>query len=89
MKTGIIIALALLIILQYQLWLGKAGMKKRHTLQTRIEQQQQENQQLQMRNRHLNAEVIDLKTGLDAVEGRARSELGMIKRGEVFYQIVK
>jgi len=89
MKTGIIIALALLIILQYQLWLGKAGIKKRHTLQTRIEQQQQENQQLQMRNRHLNAEVIDLKTGLDAIEGRARSELGMIKRGEVFYQIVK
>jgi len=89
MKTGIIIALALLIILQYQLWLGKEGIEKRQTLQTRIEQQQQENQQLQMRNRHLNAEVIDLKTGLDAIEGRARSELGMIKRGEVFYQIVK
>jgi cell division protein FtsB len=58
-------------------------------LQNALETQRQTNQRLQSRNRALEAEVEDLKTGLEAVEERARLELGMIKHGEIFYQIVE
>jgi cell division protein FtsB len=89
MKILIVILSLLLISLQYQLWIGKGSYQEYNSLKKMIEQQQQKNAALKIRNDALVAEVADLKGGLEAIEERARLELGMIKRGEVFYQIVE
>lgn len=88
MKIITLILIALLLLLQYPLWLGKGGWVKVWDLYHQVEAQQQINQQTQARNGLLDAEVRDLKQGTDAIEERARSELGMIKSDEVFYQIL-
>jgi cell division protein FtsB len=75
--------------LQYRLWIGDGSVAELHDLRGRIAETEQELVQLQARNNALAAEVEDLKTGLDAIEERARSELGMIQSGEVFLQIVE
>ena len=80
--------LSLLAILQYDLWFGDGSLTAAWKLEERIQQQQHENEQLQYRNDALAAEVKDLKSGLAAIEERARSELGMIKQGETFVQII-
>ncbi len=80
--------LVLLVMLQYRLWLGEGGIPEVLQLQDERAQVEQEVQQLQQRNQALDAEVQDLKTGLDAIEERARSELGMIKQGETYYQVI-
>ena len=80
--------LSLLAILQYDLWFGDGSLTAAWKLEQSISQQQKENEQLQLRNDALAAEVSDLKSGLAAIEERARSELGMIKQGETFVQIV-
>lgn len=86
----IIIALVLLLLaLQYPLWLGQGSVVSVWQLQKQIELQKQENTQLQERNNALQAEVRDLKHGLQAIEERARSELGMVKPDETFYQIME
>lgn len=82
------ILLVLLLAMQYRLWLGDGGLVKMWALQAAIEEQKQANALLLERNRALEAEVIDLKKGLAAIEERARTELGMIKRSETFYQII-
>ena len=82
------ILVALFVLLQYPLWLGKGGWLKVWELDRQVEAQKQTNQQTQTRNAVLDAEVRDLKQGTEAIEERARSELGMVKRGEVFFQIV-
>ena len=82
-----LILVALLLLLQYPLWLGKGGWLKVWDLHRQVGSQQQINQQTQTRNAVLDAEVLDLKQGTTAIEARARSELGMIKRDEVFYQV--
>ncbi len=79
----------LLGVLQYRLWLGDGGLLEVARIQRAIEVQRQENAQLKARNRKLLAEVKDLKGGLEAIEERARSELGMIRRGETFYQLIE
>jgi cell division protein FtsB len=89
LKIVIIILFLLLINLQYHLWFGKGSYQEHNNLKHKIKQQQQENATLKARNDMLEIEVIDLKQGLDAIEERARMELGMIKRGEVFYQIIE
>jgi cell division protein FtsB len=89
MKALIAILIVLLLILQYTLWFGDGNMREVWRLQAAIEQQKKENEKLRERNTALEAEVQDLKKGLAAVEERARSELGMIKKGETFYQIVE
>ena len=89
MKLVIVVLLALLAVLQYQLWLGERGMPGVHRLEVAIETQLEENIRLEARNRRLAAEVHDLKEGLEAVEERARSDLGMIGRGEIYYQLVE
>ncbi len=89
MKILIIILSLLFFYLQYHLWLGKGSYQEYNTLKQIIEQQQQQNTALKIRNDMLAAEVADLKDGFEAIEERARLELGMIKRGEVFYQIVE
>ena len=89
MKPAIVILLTLLVALQHQLWLGDRGMPGVHRLEAAIEAQLEENARLEARNRRLAAEVHDLKEGLEAVEERARSDLGMIGRDETYYQLVE
>ena len=83
------ILLTLLVTLQYQLWLGERGMPGVSRLEVAIEAQSEENARLEARNLRLAAEVRDLKEGLEAVEERARSDLGMIGRDETYYQLVE
>jgi cell division protein FtsB len=83
-----LILLILLIALQVKLWAGDGGMRDVWRLQQRLAEQKRENLALKRRNEKLAAEVQDLKTGKDAIEERARSELGLIKPGEIFYQVV-
>jgi len=78
----------LLLLLQYPLWLGKGGWLKVWDMNRQVEFQQLVNQQTQARNAVLDAEVRDLKQGTAAIEERARSELGMIKHDEVFFQVL-
>jgi cell division protein FtsB len=88
MRWVITILLALLLWLQYRLWVGPGSLADVHHLRQDVARQQQEVQRLQERNDILEAEVRDLKTGLEALEERARQELGMIRQGEVFYQAI-
>jgi len=75
-------------LLQLRLWIGDGSLAEVWQLRGEIEKQQQENHVLAERNRRLAAEVKDLKEGMDAVEERARSQLGMIKKDETFYLII-
>jgi len=83
------ILLGILIGLQYPLWLGDGGALALWKLKREISLQQTENVQLKERNQALEAEVRDLKEGYEALEERARAELGMVRRGETFYQIIE
>ena len=80
--------LALLLVLQYRLWLGDGGMREVARLRSDIAKQQLENDQLRERNRTLTAEVQDLKKGTTAIEERTRTDLGMVGQRETFYQVV-
>ena len=80
--------LALLLLLQYRLWLGEGGSREVARLREEISAQRAENEQLKVRNRTLAAEVQDLKKGTTAIEERARTDLGMVGQGETFYQVV-
>ena len=88
MKPLIAVLAVLLVLLQFKLWFGEGSMKDVWRLEDAIAAQTKENAQLSERNQALAAEVADLKQGLEAVEERARSELGMVKQGETFYQVV-
>ncbi len=83
-----LILLALILLWQYPLWLGKGGWIKVWELDRQVEAKKKTNLQTKTRNAVLDAEVRDLKQGTEAIEERARSDLGMIKPGEVFFQIV-
>ena len=76
-----------LLLLQFRLWLSDNGLREVWQLQGQVRAQTEENGSLADRNAVLEAEVLDLKQGLAAAEERARTDLGMIKRGETFYQI--
>lgn len=78
----------MLLVLQYQLWFDENGVRQTWQLRKELQRQQEENARLAERNAALAAEVDDLKSGLSAIEERARSELGMIRDGETFYQVV-
>ena len=82
-----ILALALL-ALQYRLWLSDDGVNEVRRLESAVAAQERENAELEARNAQLAAEVENLKKGLDAVEERARSDLGMVRANETFYQVV-
>ncbi|MBE9516626.1 MAG: cell division protein FtsB [Proteobacteria bacterium] len=85
----IIIVLSLLLLaLQYPLWLGSGSVVRVWQLREQVASQKLDNNKLQERNKALEAEVRDLKHGLQAIEERARSELGMVKPDETFYQIM-
>jgi len=89
MKVLIAILIIVLLLLQYKLWFGDGNIREVWALREAIEQQIEENQRLLERNAALEAEVQDLKQGLEAIEERARSELGMIKKDETFFQIIE
>jgi len=84
-----LILIALLVALQFKLWSDAGGMREVDTLRAAVKKQADDNQRLQQRNQALAADVTDLKSGEQAVEARARAELGLIKPGETFYQVVE
>jgi cell division protein FtsB len=88
MKSLAAVLAGLIVVLQYPLWFGKGGWLRVRELDRQVASQQAVNAGLKARNDALDAEVRDLKQGLDAVEERARLELGMIRKDEVFYQVV-
>ena len=87
MRLLALIFAALILALQYPMWLGKGGWLRVRELDRQVEAQKHVNAELQTRNAVLDAEVRDLKQGLEAIEERARSELGMIRHDEVFFQL--
>jgi cell division protein FtsB len=88
MRIITLILLVLLLMLQYPLWLGRGGWLKVQDLHRQLKAQQLINGQTLARNGMLDAEVRDLQQGTDAIEERARNELGMIKDDEVFYRVL-
>lgn len=90
MGRAVTLSLLLLIVwLGYSLWWGKGGLKQVWELDSQLQTHREVNRELAARNAGLDAEVRDLKQGFDALEERARSELGMIKKNEVFFQITE
>ncbi|WP_267257080.1 cell division protein FtsB [Coxiella endosymbiont of Ornithodoros maritimus] len=89
MRPIIAILIALFVLLQYQLWFASGGIVSVCYLNENINHQIMENQKLKDRNTALLADIDDLKHGAEAIEEHARNDLGMIKKSEVFYQIVK
>ncbi|HET6719879.1 MAG TPA: cell division protein FtsB [Rhodocyclaceae bacterium] len=86
MRWLTLVLAALVLLLQYPLWLGKGGWLKVWEYDRQLTQLKADNRKLEVRNGGLDAEVRDLKQGYDAIEERARYELGLIKDGEVFVQ---
>jgi cell division protein FtsB len=84
-----LLLVVMLLGLQLKLWVGDGGMREVHWLRAQVAAQREQNAGLDRRNQALAAEVDDLKRGQQAIEGRARSELGLVKPGEVFYQIAE
>ena len=78
---------ALILAIQYPLWLGKGGWLRVWDVDRQLDTQQQKNARLETRNNALAAEVKDLKQGFEAIEERARYELGMVRNDEVFFQV--
>ena len=89
MKVLSLVLVAFIVLLQYPLWLGKGSWLKVREVGQQIRTQHEINQELQIRNAALDAEVRDLKQGHEAIEERARSELGMIRKEEVFVHILE
>ncbi len=82
------VLVGLIVLLQYPMWLGKGSWLRVWELERRVADQQAANLALEERNAQLAAEVADLKSGYDAIEARARYELGMIRQNEIFYQVM-
>lgn len=86
MRWPTLVLVALIVLLQYPLWFGKGGWFKVWEMDRQLQSQRDANQKLEQRNAGLDAEVRDLKNGYEAIEERARYELGLIKDGETFVQ---
>jgi len=89
MKVLSLLLVVLIALIQYPLWLGKGSWFRVWEVDQQIKSQRDKNARLQTRNNILDADVRDLKQGLEAIEERARSELGMIKHDEVFFQLLE
>jgi cell division protein FtsB len=89
MRRLILVLIILVLILQYRLWVGPGSLAELRTFQQDLALLEDELTQLRARNQELQAEVIDLSEGEEAVEERARTELGMIKAGEIFIQVLE
>ena len=88
MKILIAVLLVILVGLQYKLWFGDGSLSEVVQLNRELEIQKNKLQALEERNRILEAQVLDLQNGLDAFEEKARNDLGMIKQGETFIQLI-
>jgi cell division protein FtsB len=88
MKILTLILAALVLAIQYPLWIGKGSWMRVRDLDRQLVALKDSNAQLRARNQAMDAEVRDLKDGSEAIEERARMELGMIRRDEIFYQVV-
>ncbi|PKI14170.1 cell division protein FtsB [Colwellia sp. 12G3] len=88
MRVFTAILLILLVLLQYRLWFGKNSVPDYLVLKDNVIRQQSANEKLQQRNKLLFADTDDLKLGLEAIEERARNELGMIKDNETFFRLI-
>ena len=88
MKWLLGILVLLLVALQYRLWIGEGSLAHAHRLEKDIAQQKAENDRMRERNRILDVEVEELKTGLDTIEERARNDIGLIKKDETFFMIM-
>ena len=82
------ILVALIVLIQYPLWLGKGGWLRAWDMERQVEAQKAKNRQLEIRNAALAAEVKDLQRGTEAIEERARQEMGMLRPDEIFFQYV-
>jgi len=89
MNYVLVLLIILFAALQYDLWVGKGSIVEVKQLEAAIALQTNENQRLRERNDVLQAEVLDLKKGLNAIEERARTELGMIKKNETFFHLIE
>ncbi len=89
MRWLLLTLLLLLGILQYRLWFADGSFAEQHRLERQVEEQTRINTELQARNAVLEREVLELQTGVKGVEERAREQLGLVREGETFYQIVE
>ena len=88
MRSIVIILILALIGLQYKLWVGDGGIYQWRNLEKKIAVQENENDKLINRNLAIDADIVELKSGDQALEEQARFELGMVKKGEVYYQFI-
>ena len=89
MKVIVSGLVVVLLLLQWRLWIGEGGVRDLRLLEEQLAAQQSENSALRQRNQLLEREVLDLKNGLDAIEERARSDLGMVSEDETFYMLIE
>lgn len=87
LKWLTVVLAGLLALLQYRLWLGEGGMEDLALVRERVAVQEATNAPWRARNERLSAEVVDLKTGLDAIEEHARNDIGMVRRDEQFFWV--
>ena len=88
MKSIIIALVLLLLLLQYKLWFEETGIHQYNRLKAAVAEQTEKNNVLKQRNQALAADIKDLKHGSEAIEERARQDLGMVKENETYYQII-
>ena len=89
MRLVTIVLIILFLLLQVDIWIKKDGYKRKVELAEMIEIQTEANKEMTIRNNQLHQEILDLKNGTEAIEEKARTEMGMIKEGEEFYLIAK
>ena len=89
LKIVIIVLALLFTALQYHLWFGEGSWPRAQAVREKFELQMSENEKLQQENAVMEAEVLDLKTGLDAIEERARVDLGLVRQGDEYFQIIQ
>ena len=89
MRLVTIVLIILFLLLQLDIWIKKDGYKRKVELTETIEMQTEANKEMTIRNNQLQQEIIDLRNGTEAIEEKARTEMGMIKEGEEFYLIAK
>jgi len=89
LKIVIIVLALLFTALQYHLWFGEGSWPRAQAVREKFELQMSDNEKLQQSNATMEAEVLDLKTGLDAIEERARVDLGLVRQGDVYFQIIQ
>lgn len=88
MRVLTLVAIAIVLMLQYRIWFGQNGLQDLRELRQEVARQAQANESLQQRNQLLAADIDDLRTALEAVEERARNELGLVRPDETFFRLI-